>query len=348
MKKILLDLDVGIDDSAALAYAVASPDIDLVGISATYGNVHVGQSVANARFLLDLLGALDVPVEAGISHPLGEGQYSPSDAARRIHGADGVGNIGEKYGVPTLSKDQLDAVGPGVELILDAARRYGRDLTIVPAGPLTNIAAAIRQDPQAMAGIGGIVMMGGALAVTGNVTKAAEANIIADPLACKEVFESGVPVTMVGLDVTMRIHLTSENTAAWRATGARAGAYLADMFDYYIGQHAGVPGMLGRCYAHDPSAVVCALHPEWFQTLRLPLTYLVDGPEAGRTVCLGERVEYSAGATTQACVTVDASAVERGINAVLLSAFEAWPLPADNQPFGVRSAATQSALGTME
>ena len=120
------------------------------------------------------------------------------------------------------------------------------------------------------------------------------------------------------------------------------------MFDYYIGQHAGVPGMLGRCYAHDPSAVVCALHPEWFQTLRLPLTCLVDGPEAGRTVCLGERVEYSAGATTQACVTVDASAVERGINAVLLSAFEAWPLPADNQPFGVRSAATQSALGTME
>lgn len=95
MKKILLDLDVGIDDSAALAYAVASPDIDLVGISATYGNVHVGQSVANARFLLDLLGALDVPVEAGISHPLGEGRYSPSDAARRIHGADGVGNIGE-------------------------------------------------------------------------------------------------------------------------------------------------------------------------------------------------------------------------------------------------------------
>ena len=139
MKKILLDLDVGIDDSAALAYAVASPDIDLVGISATYGNVHVGQSVANARFLLDLLGALDVPVEAGISHPLGEGRYSPSDAARRIHGADGVGNIGEKYGVPTPSKDQLDAVGPGVELILDAARRYGRDLTIVPAGPLTNI-----------------------------------------------------------------------------------------------------------------------------------------------------------------------------------------------------------------
>lgn len=128
---------------------------------------------------------------------------------------------------------------------------------------------------------------------------------------------------MVGLDVTMRIHLTSENTAAWRATGARAGAYLADMFDYYIDQHEGVPGMLGRCYAHDPSAVVCALHPEWFQTLRLPLTCLVDGPEAGRTVCLGERVEYSTDATTQACVDVDAPAVEREINAVLLSAFEA-------------------------
>lgn len=323
MKKVLLDLDVGIDDSAALAYAVTSPDIDLVGISATYGNVHVGQSVCNARFLLDLLGARNVPVEAGLSHPLGADKFLRSDAVVRIHGADGVGNIGEKYGVPVPDKDNLDASGRGVDFILDAARRYGRDLTIVPAGPLTNIAAAIRQDPQAMAGIGGIVMMGGALAVTGNVTDAAEANIIADPLACKEVFESGVPVTMVGLDVTMCIHLTSENTAAWRATGSRAGAYLADMFDYYIGQHAEVPGMLGRCYAHDPSAVVCVLHPEWFQTLRLPLTCLVDGPEAGRTVCLGERVEYSAAATTQACVAVDAPAVEREINSTLLSAFSA-------------------------
>ncbi len=321
MKKILLDMDVGIDDSVALAYAVASPNIELVGLSATFGNVHVGQSVANARFLLDLLGEKDVPVEAGLSHPLGAKKYCRSKDVVRIHGADGVGNIGEKYGVPVPDKDLLDADGHGVDLILDAARRYGSDLTLVPTGPLTNVAAAIRQDPQAMAGIGGIVMMGGALTVTGNVTKAAEANIIADPLACKEVFESGVPVTMVGLDVTMRTLLTSENAATWRATGARAGDYLADMLDYYIAQHASIHGMLGRCYAHDPSAVACVLHPEWFQALRLPLTCITEGPEAGRTTCPSQCVEYSASATTQACVDVDASAVARDINETLVSAF---------------------------
>ena len=319
MKKILLDMDVGIDDSGALAYATVNPDIDLVGVTATFGNVHVGQSVCNARFLLDLLGARDVPVEAGLSHPLGADKFLRSDDVVRIHGADGVGNIGEKYGVPTPGKDQLDAPGTGVDLILEAARRYGKNLTLVPTGPLTNIATAIRQDPQVMAGIADIVMMGGALTVTGNVTEAAEANIIADPLACKEVFESGVPVTMVGLDVTMRTLLTSENTAAWRATGSRAGRYLADMLDYYIDQHVGMYSLHGCCYAHDPSAVVCALHPEWFQTLRLPLTCVTSGPDAGRTTCSSQCVEYSASATTRACVDVDALAVARDINQTLLS-----------------------------
>ncbi len=323
MKKILLDMDVGIDDSVALAYAIASPDIDLVGLSATFGNVHVGQSVCNARFLLDLRGAQSGPVEAGLAHPRGAEKFLRSDDVVRIHGADGVGNVGEKYGVPVPDADQLDTSGRGVDLILEAARRYGRDLTLVPTGPLTNVAAAIRQDPAAMAGIGGIVMMGGALTVTGNVTEAAEANIIADPFACKEVFESGLPVTMVGLDVTMRTHLTSEDTAGWRVTGSRAGVYLADMLDYYIEQHAAIPGMGGRCYAHDPSAVVCALHPEWFQTLRLPLTCVTSGPDAGRTTCPSQRVEYYHQATTQACVAVDVPAVEQEINKALLSAFGA-------------------------
>jgi purine nucleosidase len=319
MKKILLDMDVGIDDSIALAYAVASPNIELVGLSATFGNVHVGQSVCNARFLLDLLGAHDVPVEVGLPCPLGAERFCRSDDAARIHGTDGVGNVGEAYGVPVPSQDQLDAVGRGVDLILDAARRFGRELTLVPTGPLTNVAAAIRKDPETMAGIGGIVMMGGALTVTGNVTDAAEANIIADPLACKEVLESGLPVTMVGLDVTMRTHLTSKDAAAWRATGSRVGGYLADMVDHYIAWHASIPGMSCRCYAHDPSAVVCVAHPEWFQTLRLPLTCITEGPEAGRTTCMSQRVEYYHQATTQACVTVDAAAVERDINETLLS-----------------------------
>jgi purine nucleosidase len=165
--------------------------------------------------------------------------------------------------------------------------------------------------------------MDGALTVTGNVTNAAEANIIADPLACKVVLGSGIPVTMVGLDVTMRTRLTSKDAAAWRATGFRAGAYLADMLDYYIDQHEAIPGMRGRCYAHDPSAVACVLHPEWSQTLQLPLTCITDGPEAGRTTCMSQCVEYFESATTQACVTVDSTAVEQDINETLLSAFGA-------------------------
>lgn len=318
--KVILDMDLGVDDAVALAYALANPAVELVGVTGSYGNVYLEQGVANAKALLALFGGPEVPVLGGIPHALDARGFERLDASARIHGQDGVGNVGAAYGLDVPAP--AEALTGGVEFIVDAARRYGKELALVVTGPLTNVAAALRLDPAAMRGIGKIVFMGGALAVTGNVTPCAEANIYQDPLACKEVFESGIDVTMVGLDVTCRCHLTEGDVRVWRDMAIPAASALADMVCHYIGEHAWIEGMRGRCYIHDPLAVICALHPEWFDLLRMPLTCLTEGPCAGRTCASHQKVEYGPEAATVACVGVDVERVEAELRSAVAAFFE--------------------------
>lgn len=277
MKKIVLDLDTGIDDALAIAYILGSPDAELVGITGTYGNVQMGQGVANSLALTDLLGHPEVPVFSGETHALMKDSFSVSEASASIHGKNGIGEIG----VPR-SKRATEKIS-AVDFLIGAAHRLGDDLVYVPTGALTNLAAALRKDPSLAACLH-VVMMGGALTVPGNVNAWTEANISQDPEAADEVFRSGTDVTMVGLDVTLQTLLTKKETRQWRALGTKAGSAYADIVDYYIGAYAKTAPYLGGCGLHDPLAAAVALDPSLVECLPINMKVDTEGATRGRTI----------------------------------------------------------------
>lgn len=284
--KIILDLDTGIDDALALAYALAHPDLDLIGITGTYGNVPVELGVRNALALLELFGADNVPVYTG---PTREG-FTVAPISAFIHGRNGLGEI-------LLPPPRRTAQGDAVDFLIQSVREHGEELVIVPTGPSTSIAAAMQKDPD-FARNARIVMMGGALTVPGNVTPYAEANVFQDPQATDYVFRHAQDLTMVGLDVTLRTLLTTEHTAQWRTT--HVGRVYADIVDYYIGAYATTSPHLGGCGLHDPLAVAVAADPSFVECIDLNLRC----EENGRTI--GDSERLSAPASTRVAVGVDA------------------------------------------
>lgn len=293
--KLICDLDTGIDDALAIAYALGSPDAELIGITGTYGNVTVEQGVANSRRLLEVLGAPGIPVFPGIGHPWGKREFVRTDASRLIHGDNGVGGVDIDAAVPEEPADGEKAIA----FIADQVRRFGQELTIVPTGALTTIAEAMKRHPQVARAR--IVLMGGALTVPGNVSAVAEANISQDPDAADYVFRHGENVTMVGLDVTLQTLLTGAQTRRWRDLGMVAAATYADMVDYYIGAYATTSPGLGGCGLHDPLAVAVALDPTLVTSLNTNLKVDLGGRTIGDEARLLDPVK-----NTHVAVSVDA------------------------------------------
>ena len=306
-RKLILDLDTGIDDTLALVYALASPEVDLIGITATFGNVHLETGMRNDLAVLDLFGRPDVPVFPGLPHASAATDFEVSKGTEFIHGRNGIGEVS----IPdsTRSPESTDAV----DFLIDAVHTYGRNLVYVPTGPLTNIAAVITKDPSIIEEIGQITLMGGALTQPGNVTPGAEANISQDPEAANALFHTLAPITMIGLDVTHRTLLTHAQTAQWRALNTARGAFLADMTDYYINAYAVNAPQLGGCGLHDPLAVAAAIDPTLVTTIDLNLQVDLDGPFRGRTIGDPARINQPAG-TTKVAVDVDR---ERFVNRLM-------------------------------
>lgn len=298
MKKIVLDLDTGIDDALAIAYILGSADAELLGITGTYGNVLMEQGVANSLALTDLLGHPEVPVFPGEAHALAKEGFSVSAASAFIHGKNGIGEIGVPRSRRAAEKTSA------ADFLIEAAHRYGDDLVYVPTGALTNLACALRKDPS-LAGCLHVVMMGGALTVPGNVNAWTEANISQDPEAADEVFRSGTDVTMIGLDVTLQTLLTKKETGQWRALGTRAGKAYADIVDYYIGAYAKTAPYLGGCGLHDPLAAAVALDPSLVECLPINMKVDTEGATRGRTIGDETRLNDPA-KTMKVAVRVDA------------------------------------------
>lgn len=276
-RKMILDLDTGIDDALAIAYAVASPEVELIGITTTYGNVTVETAARNTLAVLEALGADDVPVHLGRAHSRTTTSFAPTEHAARIHGRNGLGEAAfpEPAGRPT-DRDAVD-------VIIEAAHEPGEDLLYVPTGPSTNIAAALEKDPSIKDLMGPVTMMGGALTVEGNISPFTEANVSQDPEATDLLMRSGAPVVMVGLDVTHQTLLTKAETSAWREAGTDAGRLFAEMTDYYIdfeSEAVGIPG----CALHDPLAVAVAIDPSLVTLLPINLQVDLEGPSRGRTI----------------------------------------------------------------
>lgn len=310
MLKMILDLDTGIDDGMALAYAIGNKEIDLIGVTGTYGNVYMEAGVQNVLNILNLCHVNEIPVFTGESHAMLEENFKRLEVSARIHGDNGVGQV------TIETSPKKEEAKSGVDYLIESVKKYRDELVIVATGPMTNLAMALKKAPEIKDLIGRVVIMGGALTIPGNVNPYTEANISQDPEAAKYLFESGVDVTMVGLDVTQRSTLTKADTQNWRETGTLIGRTYADMVDYYISQHVDIEG----CYLHDPSAVINAIHPEFFTTLPMFMTVITQGEAAGRTI--GDphklREEHP---NVKVCIGVDTQALVKHLNETLLSLF---------------------------
>lgn len=275
--KLILDLDTGIDDALALAYALASPEVDLIGVTCTYGNVVVADSVRNTLAILELFGRTDIPVFAGPDHARAKDSFEVQEISEFIHGKNGVGEVE----IPD-PKRQVETTS-AVDFLVESVDAYGDDLIIVPTGPSTTIAEAVEAS-NVFRENANIVMMGGALTVPGNVTAWSEANINQDPEATDLLFRKVRNVTMIGLDVTLKTLLTTKETAQWSALGTTGGNFLADITNYYIDAYKTTSPHLGGCGLHDPLAVAVAIQPGLVDTLGINMKVDTEGETRGRTI----------------------------------------------------------------
>jgi pyrimidine-specific ribonucleoside hydrolase len=238
---IVLDCDPGHDDAVAILLALASPEIELVGVTTVSGNQTLEKTTANAIRVLDLADRGDIAVHAGADRPLVRQRF----VADYVHGETGM----DGPDVPPPSR-QPDP-GHAVEFLADQIRERDGRLTLVPTGPLTNVALLLALAPDARPER--IVLMGGAVG-EGNRTPAAEFNIWADPEAARRVFESDIDLTMIGLDVTHQALITDDDTAELRR-GGRAGTFVAELMDFYSRFHRKRYPELHGSPMHDPVAV---------------------------------------------------------------------------------------------
>ena len=247
---ILIDCDPGHDDAIALLLALASPEVDLRGVTTVAGNQTIEKTTANALRVLELVGREDVEVAAGAGRPLVREPF----VAAYVHGETGLdgSDLPPARGAP-VAQHAVDFL----------AERVG-DVTLVATGPLTNVALLLARHPAARPER--IVLMGGAIA-EGNVTPAAEFNVWADPEAAKRVFASGLDLTMVGLDVTHKALVGAEHKERLRAAG-RVGRTVAELLDFYDRFHREVYGFDGSPI-HDAVALAYAFRPELLETREL-------------------------------------------------------------------------------
>lgn len=281
-RPVAIDTDPGLDDALALMLALRSPELSVELITTVAGNVPVRQGTENARRLLSLIAPETMPALAmGAAAPLKRRLHTAHD----VHGADGLGGMSRlrtPAGAPrfpiTVPRAGRDAAGR----LADLARRRGPALSVVALGPLTNVAAAIRKNPEAMRGIRHLVIMGGVIRGPGNVTPCAEFNVFVDPHAAQEVIASGIPITLVPLDATRQVRLTRDFLR--RRLGTRRGAWAAALRALTRDLLAGKAGREGFPM-HDPLAVASVIEPGLLRTESLPLRVELRGAETlGMTV----------------------------------------------------------------
>lgn len=305
-KKIILDLDTGVDDALALSYALASEELELIGVTGTYGNVLMETGTRNNLSILELFDRTDVPVYGGLPHASTRDGFEVLEISEFIHGKNGIGEAE----LPDPANVISDVAA--VDFLVDSVEKYGDDLVIVATGPMTNLAAAINQDA-GFAENAHIVIMGGALTVPGNVRPWAEANINQDPEAANELFRKARDVTMIGLDVTLQTLLTYEDTANWRELDTPGGDFLSVATDYYIKAYETTAPHLGGCGLHDPLAVAVAVDPTLVTCLDINMKVDTEGETRGRTIGDEERLNDPV-KTTRVAVGVD---VDRFLNELM-------------------------------
>jgi purine nucleosidase len=253
-RRVVIDADPGQDDAVAILLALASPELEVLGITAVAGNAPLRLTARNALKVVELAGRTDVPVYAGAERPL----LRPLITAEYVHGASGMDG-------PDLP-EPATALAPGhaADFIVETLRREPPGtVTLATLGPLTNLALAFAKAPDVVGRVAEIVSMGGGAFEGGNTTPVAEFNILVDPHAAQAVFRSGARATLHPLDVTHRCLTRADRVAAFRALGTRVGAAVADLLDFFARFDKAKYGADGGPL-HDPNVIAWLLRPELY------------------------------------------------------------------------------------
>lgn len=255
-RKIIIDCDPGQDDAIALFLAYAAPEeLEILGVCSVAGNVGLDKTTRNARILTDIAGRQDIQIYAGCADPLLNQRVS----AEHVHGKEGIDGI--DLFEPTTTLSETHAVDFLISTLLAAK---DDEVTLVPTGPLTNLAVAIRKAPEILPKIREIVLMGGAYRAGGNVTPSAEFNIYFDPHAARIVFECGRPVTVFSLDVTHQLPTTPDRLDRIKAIGTPVAQTAHDLLNFYASAVAKYLNLSGPPL-HDPCTVAYLLEPSLFK-----------------------------------------------------------------------------------
>ncbi|AFZ67738.1 nucleoside hydrolase [Deinococcus peraridilitoris] len=273
---IILDCDPGHDDAIALLLALASPELDLLGVTVTHGNVGLPRTLANALLVRELAGEAGarVPVYAGAWRPL----IRPALHATHVHGESGLGDVK----LPPCRRAAES--GHAAQFMIDAVCGRPGEVTLVATGPLTNLALALRLDERFARDVREVVLMGGS-ADWGNASPAAEFNFFADPHAARVVFESGVKITMFGLNASRQVPVDEARVQQLQDVNSNAGRVASRFLEDYLKRVAS-RGRQKRGALHDPCTVAFLLQPELFG-VREMFVQIDDreGPNFGRSSC---------------------------------------------------------------
>ena len=279
--KVILDVDTGTDDAVALMVAALSPDLELIGATTVNGNTAVHNCTENTLRVFDWIGRPEIPVRQGMSRPLARSQATQLNPASRIHG--------DLLDLPPRGADSRARLQPGhaVDWLIDTLLASDGDITLVPVGPLTNIATAIQKEPAILEKIPEIVIMGGAHD-HGNSTASAEFNIWLDPEAARIVVNCGRPIRLVTLDATHRALVSLDDCGALRALGTPAGEAAARFVEKRIEGYDATQPMhrANAAPVHDALAVCAVIDPTIITTHFIPVDVETVGElSVGRTVC---------------------------------------------------------------
>ena len=270
--RILIDTDPGIDDAMAIFFALASPELEVVGLTTVFGNAHTDVCTTNALRLLDIAGRPDIPVAKGATRPLTMNYRGP---VAFVHGEDGQGNV-------MLAPSTREAVDVhAAQFIIDTVMASPGEITVVLLGPFTNMALAMLMCPDLTSFVHQIVVMGGAAFTSGNASPAAEANVLNDPEAADIVFGADCPITMAGLDVTHRITMTTDDLARFGSIPGARAAHLAAIVPYYANFYLERNGVNG-IFVHDSTTISYLIAPHLFTWKELPIRV-----DTGHSVCRG-------------------------------------------------------------
>lgn len=256
MKRVIIDTDPGIDDTAAIFLALASPELSVEAITTVYGNGSIEQCTRNALIILETAGRSDIPVYQGVGKPLlGEPHF-----AHHVHGKDAFGGIG--WSPPAGRPQHTHAVGE----LIDRVMASPGEITLIALGPLTNVAIALSIEPQMSSALDELIVMGGAVLTYGNVTEVASANLYNDPEAAAIVYQAGAPLVQVGLDVCRKVRVSEEQLEQIRQRQTRTTDLLTritpQLRQYYTSQGFIQPGT--GVHYNDVPAMAYAIAPELY------------------------------------------------------------------------------------